>query len=395
MSEAASPAAFAAALAAVLDRVLDPRVAARLERVYAAADRCVAGLRSIDLTALEREEDDGGADLGLWEQVAPTVGQTLAHVSALMQTIDADFPEQGGGEDGIDISMDEEAEIDPAETAKAEEAGFAVRAARKIIQQQVAQLGLGVRNPEIVASRWQLLNLLQASMGRFYGAIGDMVFASAVAFGEVKRAEIVPYHAEMLKESLTLRRAAVDLGRVSGLYLERLKTALLSEMPPLLEQLERNLASFGKTPAYRSLWARDKQQFLVHRNRLRALAASPTSADEIRAAAISFSTFVSSLTTVNQRELLKDHDREVAASCAMRLEQAEQLRQSAPGEAAQLLGEVLRDSWSLYGRDPELDAYLREVKKRGAVSFTAEALAGELSQATQLVARVPLALFSL
>jgi hypothetical protein len=394
VSEAASPAAFAAALAAVLDRVLDPRVAARLERVYGAADRCVAGLRSIDLTALEREEEDGAADLGLWEQVAPTVGQTLSHVSALIQTIDADFPDQGG-DDGIEISVDDDSEIDPAESAKAEEAAFAVRAARKVIQQQVGQLGMGVRNPDIVASRWQLLNLLQASMGRFYGAIGDMVFASAVAFGEVKRAEIVPYHAEMLRESLALRRAAVDLGRVSVLYKERLKTALLSDMPPLLEQLERNLASFSKTPAFRSLWARDKQQFLVHRNRLRTLAAGSQSADEIRAAGISFSDFVVSLAGVNQRVLLKDHDREVAASCAMRLEQAELQRQSAPEQAAQVLGEVLRDAWSLYGRDPELDAYLREVKKRGAASFTAEALAQEIAQATQLVARVPLALFAL
>ena len=397
MSEESAPAAFSAAIEAVLERVLDPSVAQRLERVYTAADRCIAGLRSIDLSALEHEEDDGGADLQLWEQVAPAVGQTLSFVSGLIQTIQADFPETGGGgEDGIDISMDDDADaIDPAEAAKAEEAAYAVRAAGKLLQQQVAALGMGVRNPDVVASRWGLLDLLQASIGRFYGAIGDMVFASAVAFGEVKRGEIVPYHADLLKESLTLRRAAVDLSRVSGLYLERLKGAVLSEMGPLVQKLEADLASFSKTNAYRSLWAKDKQAFLAHRAKLRAIAAEATDADAARAAVEAFAQFAGGLIGVNSRMILKDHDREIAAACAAKLEQAEIARGSRPKDAAMLVAEALREAWSLYGRDGELDTYLRQVKKRGSVSFTAATLAEEIAQASALIARVPVALFQM
>ena len=387
---------FEAAIQAVLERVLDPAIAQRLERVYLGADKCVGGLRTIDLSVLEREDEESGPDLGLWEQVAPAVGQTLGYVSALIQTIQADFPETGGGgEDGIDISLDEESEIDPAEKAKAEESAFAVRAAGKLLQQQVAALGTGVRNPEVVASRWGLLNLLQAAIGRFYGAIGDMVYASAVAYGEVKRSEIVPYHGDLLKESLTLRRAAVDLTRVSGLYLDRLKAAVSSEMPPLLQQLERDLSSFSKTAAYRSLWAEDKQKFLGHRNKLRALAENPSDAETVRASVSEFAAFAQELIKVNARVILRDHDREVAASCVALLEQAEQARGAHPDEAALLVAQVLRDAWSLYGRDAELDGYLRQVKKRGAVSFTPELLAAEIQQVSTLVARVPMALFAM
>ena len=361
-----------------------------------AADKCVGGLRTIDLSVLEREDEESGPDLGLWEQVAPAVGQTLGFVSGLIQTIQADFPETGGGgEDGLDISLDEESEIDPAEKAKTEESAFAVRAAGKLLQQQVAALGTGVRNPEVVASRWGLLNLLQSAIGRFYGAIGDMVYASAVAFGEVRRSEIVPYHGDLLKESLTLRRAAVDLSRVSGLYLDRLKAAVSSEMPPLLLQLERDLASFSKTTAYKSLWAADKQKFLGHRAKLRAVAASPGDAEAVRSVVSEFAAFAHELISVNSRIILRDHDREVAAACAVLLEQAEQARGAHPDEAALLVAQVLRDAWSLYGRDAELDVYLRQVKKRGAVSFTPELLAAEIQQVSALVARVPQALFSM
>ena len=395
VSEAGSPAAFSAALEAVLERVLDPVVAGKLERVYTAADRCVAGLGTIDLSALEGDDEPEGADLGLWEKVAPAVGQTLGFVSTLIRTIQTDYPEQGGGEDGIDISLDDGDEIDPVEKAKSEESAYAVRAAGKSLQQQVAALGMGVRNPEVVASRWELLGLLQSSIGRFYGAIGDMVYASAVAFGEVKRSEIVPYHAERLKESLTLRRAAVDLGRVSGLYLQKLKGAVLSEMGPMLGQFERDLASFSKTPAYRSLWAKDKQTFLGFRSRMHAQSQSVETAEALRQTVEDFTRFAEGLAEVNQRVLVKDHDREMAAECAAKLEQAGQVLPVDPKAAAALVAEVLRCAWSLYGRDPELDAYLRQVKKRGAVRFTTETLAAEIAQASALVARVPVALFQM
>lgn len=396
MSEGSQPAAFTAALDAVLERVLDPAVAQRLERVYTGADRCIAGLRGIDLSALEAESsEEGGADLGLFEQVAPAVGQTLSFVSALIQIIQTDFPENGPGDDGLEINLDEENEIDPAEKAKTEEASFAIRAAAKLLQKQVAQLGMGVRNPEVVASRWGLLNLLQSAIGRFYGAIGDMVYASAVAFGEVKRADIVPFHKDMLNESLTMRRAAVDLGRVTLLYQEKLKAAVLSEMAPLLVQLENNLSAFAKTPAYKTLWAHDKERFLVFRSRFRALATGAPDAEGVRALMADFVAFTAGLINVNNRQILKDHDREVAAACAAKLEQAELMRAHQPSEAAGLVAEVLRDGWELYGRDPELDTYLRQVRKRGAVTFTPETLAEEIAQVTALVARVPIALFSM
>jgi hypothetical protein len=173
---------------------------------------------------------------------------------------------------------------------------------------------------------------------------------------------------------------------------EKLKGALLSEMPPLLAQLEKDLASFSKTTAYKTLWAQDKREMMSHRASLRDVAQAAADAEQIRAAVLAFSGYTGKLGAVNERAILREHDLALATACAARLEEAELVRLTDVGAAAEELVAILRDAWSLYGRDAEFDTYLRKVKKRGNMTFTAETLAEEMEQVQRLISRVPLAL---
>jgi hypothetical protein len=367
-------------------------LAAKLEFVYVAADKCIAKLRAIDSTDFESGEEEG-ADLGLWEQVAPAVGQVFSSINELLGTIREQFPPVGasGLADALDDSLAEMGIGDRVDHNI--QAADSVRKAADLIQTQIGSWGQGLRSPDIVASRWRLLEHLQGGQGRFLQSIGDLVYQSALCLADVKRAEVVPYHGEILKESLALRRALVDLHRVALLYEDKLRQALAREMKPLLDQLERDLLSFSKTAPYRSLWARDKRNLVERRQHLRKMASDPdVIADAVRKEVARFAAYVGTLSSVNGRVMLIEHDREVSARCAVKLEQAQNVRAQSAESAAQLLGEVLGLSWMLYGRDAELDAYLRRVKKRGAVAFTPEELATEIDLVNGLIARVPMAL---
>ena len=115
-------------------------------------------------------------------------------------------------------------------------------------------------------------------------------------------------------------------------------------------------------------------------------------ADAVRNAAIDFAEYTAKLGAVNERAILKDHDLELAGRCSAMLEEAQLLQLTDVGQAAEALVNILKESWALYGRDPEFDTFLRKVKKRGAVSFTAEALQQELETVTLLINRIPLAI---
>lgn len=374
--EASPPQPLVQAVGRVLAAVSDRALAARLEIVFSAADACVARLRAIDLSGFEIEDEEG-ADLGMWNQLAPTIGQTLGYVNELGATVREHFPE---GQDTW------------PEGSREARCAALVRRHAVSLTGLMADFGKGVRNPEIVGSRWALLAHLQGAIGRFNALVGDLVHESASCFMEISRSEVVPHHVALVKESVALRRAMVDLARVAGMYLQKLKLVKQEEAPALLTQLESDLGQFAKTSAHRSLWAQDKRELLQHRALLRSLATQGAGLDAVRQEVSAFHAFVVRLGAVNGRALLVEHDRELAALCAMRLQDADTAQATQPARAAKLVTEVLRDSWSLYGREPEFDAFLRKVKKRGPVTFTAAQLKEEIETLARMVGRIPLAL---
>ena len=84
----------------------------------------------------------------------------------------------------------------------------------------------------------------------------------------------------------------------------------------------------------------------------------PPDASAIRQAVENLARFLDSLSLISRRENLRVHDREQLGAALRALEAARD-RMAQPTRARIALLEALRAAGSLYGRDAQLDAYLR------------------------------------
>ncbi|HEX8704481.1 MAG TPA: hypothetical protein VF815_36960, partial [Myxococcaceae bacterium] len=95
VSAETTPAPIAPRLEQILQTLPDPAFAARLRKVYAAAAQAIARLSDMDLVKYETDSTDtGGADLSLWEEMAPVIRDTVMDVNALLNVIREQFPAQ-------------------------------------------------------------------------------------------------------------------------------------------------------------------------------------------------------------------------------------------------------------------------------------------------------------
>jgi hypothetical protein len=99
---------------------------------------------------------------------------------------------------------------------------------------------------------------------------------------------------------------------------------------------------------------------------------------------------VRSLSSVNQRQLLIAHDREVWAGCGVRLERAMGLGGSDPAGAAKALAEAAASAQSLYGRDARLDAFLRKARKQSLAQLSGPELRAAIETLQSLLAGLEL-----
>jgi hypothetical protein len=147
--------------------------------------------------------------------------------------------------------------------------------------------------------------------------------------------------------------------------------------------------AFGRTGAYRGLRAQDKRHFIESRGKLGPLAAqtSPPK-EEVVAVVEELDALVRSLSAVNQRQVLIINDREVWAACGVRLERAMSLVDSDPATAARLLAEAAAIGQSLYGRDANMDAFLRKARKAPLATLTGPELRSTLENLQGLLANL-------
>ncbi len=348
MSEAAeSP---QASLSARLDEILrshpEPAFAGRLRQVYVATAHAISRLSDLDLVRYETPVVDSSPDLSLWEEMAPVIRDTVMDVNGLLNVIREQLPAQPPGE------------------AHAEPAVAVVQEAMSQIAQGITQLGEAMRNPSVVSDRWTLLAELQRFRARFREQMSNLVFESASTLGEVTRAQVVPGYAAEVKAAVTVRAVTADLGRILNARLKKVSEAEAQDVQWNAQQLQTELDAFGRTAAYRNLRAQDKRHVVEMRAEVGRLAILPNpSRDELVAVVEALHTFVQGLSAVNQRQLLIVHDREVWASCGVRLERALSLVSADFVGAARALAEAAGSAQALYGRESELDAFLRKARK--------------------------------
>lgn len=359
-----------AAVAQVLRQVQDGTFRARLFKVLASATRAISRLRELELSRIEHLADTNeGSDLAMWEEVAPAVGASIGDVNALLQTVHEQFPpgEEQAAEDDFDLAFGPSdgptpsAQMDVPTTL-----GEKTRAAEKAIHSmcdslkfEVGRFGARVRNPSVVADRWNLLVDLQEFRGKCRAAIGELVFQSCNVFIDVDRPSVVPEYAADLSDGLAVRKAWITLTRAVGPLNARLQIAGIEQQRPLLLAVQRELDHFRSSRGHFFLRAGDKQFVIAFARDLHECFERKLFGRHAQQLVEGFAKFLDSMAIINRREILMNHDREGFAECGTLLEQAGlNLGVGEPGKAMGKLTQALAVAERLYGRDRFLDDYL-------------------------------------
>ncbi|MDC0710766.1 hypothetical protein POL68_19980 [Stigmatella sp. ncwal1] len=354
--------ALPARLEALLDGLTDRHLSDRMEHVYRAAALAIDRLGHLNIVKYEPTSvEPDGADLSLWETMAPAIGETLMGVNHLISVIREKFPA-----DERAVDADKGWRPPPASTDErlAQEVESLLQASAVRLARRVADLGERVRRPEVVSDRWGLMTELQTFRLDFRSRIGDLVYLTAAAFEDVRREDVVPGHTHQVNAAVALRGATMDLRRSLQGRLERVAKAPPEGLPTLARQLEDSLGAFSTMPASLTLRTRDKQQVVELRAQLREAGSHPLLEAEalprlIHPLLAMLERVAEELTT----QLLTAHDRAVWASCGARLEQVSMhLALGSPG-AERVLVEALERAGALYGRSAAFDTFLRKHRR--------------------------------
>ncbi|MFL5345355.1 MAG: hypothetical protein ACJ8AT_11205 [Hyalangium sp.] len=350
-------------LQALLDALTDRHLAERLEHVYGAAAVAIDQLSHLNIVKYEptTAEQPDGADLSLWETMAPALRDTLVDVNHLIAVIREQFPapERSAGADSgwrpPPASADER-------LSQEVEAVFQKSAER--LARRVAELGERVRRPEVVSDRWELMTELQTFRLDFRSRMGELVYLTASAFEDVRREEVIPGYGLQMSAAAALRAALADLRRSLQSKLERLPRTAPEAMPGFARQLAESLASFATMPATLTLRTRDKRLLVELRENLQRLAAStPLEGEAVLNRVQPSLTELDRVTDELTTQVLTGHDRAVWSSCGARLEQVSMHMDLGSPGAERVLLEALERASELYGRSATFDAFLRKNRR--------------------------------
>ncbi len=377
-----------ARLQSLLERLTWRELAERLERVYRAAALAIDRLGHLNIvkyepTTLEQTE---GADLSLWETMAPAIRDTVVDVNALVSAVREAFPPPA------EAPRTEAWEPPPASADErlAQEVEAVLNACAERLSKRVADLGQRVRRPEVVSDPWALMAELQAFRADFRSQMGDLVYLTAAAFADVQREQVVPGYQAEVSSAVALRGSVADLRRSLLAKLEKAASAPPRELPLHARRLEETLAAFAAMPASLTMKTRDKRQLVELREHLRALASQPElSAPELRARVEPFLGELGRMGAELTQRLLTAHDRAVWTACGARLEQASlHLFLGSPG-AARVVREAVMAATALQGRAPAFDAFLRKVRMAPEQSFEDAELRETLELFRERLAALP------
>ena len=362
--------------------------ASRLNQVCHGAASTLARLTDLDLLQYESPVTTDSLDLSTWEEMAPVVAATLRDVNAFIDLVRTQIAAQPAVSSSGLASLVEDAVLDDAARAQLERV---LESAASQLFEQVQTLGVKVRDPGVVADRWNLLAEVQASRTRFREHIGTLVFDLVAPFADVERSEVVPGLADEVAGAVAVRAAVADLRRVLDSRASKLRQASAEDVQWHAQHLESEMDAFGRTAPYRSLRAQDKRRLIEYRHEVRAMAALPLPAKaDVMEVCQRVLELVKSLAVVNQRSLLRRHDHEVWARSGVKLEQAEALLSIDRRAAAVALAEAAELSAGLYGRSEPLDDFLRRARKQSLSLVAADEVGPVVEEFRGLLAGLPL-----
>ncbi len=372
----------------LLENLTDRQLAGRLEAVYRAAALAIERLGHLAIVRYEPTTVGAstGADLSLWETMAPAIRDTVVDVNRLVDAIRQAFPPPQK------VEADGDWRPPPASSDErlAEEVEAVLHACAERLARRVTELGERIRRPEVVSDGWALMGELQAFRADFRAQIGDLVYLTAAAFEDVRREEVVPGHTAQVAAAVALRDAAADLRRSLAAKLERAVRAEPTALPALARQLEDSLAAFATLKASVLLRMADKRTLVELRGRLREAGARPQlTAAEVTALVEPFLAVLEGLSEGLTRDTLGAHDRAIWSACRARLEQAAMhLELGSPG-AERILSESLTAAGALYGRDGAFDTFLRKARAASDESLEEAQVRETLERFRERLAALP------
>ena len=361
------PKTVEARLRQVVDRLPAPPLRPRVARLLEAASEAIGLLGDLQLVPLGDPSSGAPQNLAAWEELAPVMAQTVSSVNHLLLVCADAFPPppQTDSLDSIDFAFGPSTGETPpfAEIlldGPEEEISSITQAVSSGLRGDVARLGERLKNPSVVADPWNLVSDVLEFRGRLRAGIGELIFQIAcTTLPSAERAEIVPGYAQELAATILLRQAATNLGFLFRGHAKRVATSSEERLPAALQDAVRDVTGFSRTRALRALRTADLRIFLEARGKLVSVAGSaePSSRGG-RDVVENLARFFDSLSVISRRENLRVHDRAPIAAVG-RLLEAAQAAKADPATAREVLCKAITAAGALYGRDLQVDAYLR------------------------------------
>ena len=365
----------------------------RVTLLLLASAEAIVKLAELELVRHEVDSEEGGHTLMLWEELAPVMSSTVEHVNEVINGATAQFPPPPEDESVDDL----DAAFGPANAQpKEEEAprGLAEQIASLVasvcsgMRRDVTRLGDRLRNPTVMSDPWMLIQDLLEFRGRVRLALGELIYQVCTFVAEVERASVIPGYRIELENSLLVRQATTNLSFLFRGHARRIGAAAEDRIAANVQDALKDLHAFSRTRALPQLRTSDKRIFLETRATLYKLSRkSPPPVREIRQAVENMARFLDSMSVVSRRENLRLHDRAQLARAGRHLEAA-QVNLGTPQVAIGELGDAVRAAAQLYGRDAQLDAYLRAQRHFPADWLTEREMALEIARVSDLLGQV-------
>ena len=337
----------------------------RVVRLLLASAAAVLKLADLDLVRHEADEEQGGHTLALWEELAPVMGSTVSLVNDGIAQATAEFPPPpevdpvDNLDDAFGPAKAEDEPFDEGPQSTELEIAKLVAAVCSGMRRDVARLGERLRTPQVVSEPWMLISDLLEFRGRVRAALGELIYQVCSFVAEVDRQDVVPGYAADLETGIIVRQATSNLAFLFRGHTKRIGAASDDRITAALHDALKDLHAYSRTRALPCLRTSDKRIFLETRATLyQLLKDTPTKSREIKNAVENLARFLDSMSVVSRRENLRLHDRAQLANAGRHLEAA-QFNLSMPEVARAELAEAVHAAGRLYGRDVQLDAYLR------------------------------------
>jgi hypothetical protein len=340
----------------------------RVTRLLLASAEGILKLAELELVRHEVDEEEGGHTLALWEELAPVMGQTVQHVNEIIAIAQENFPAPPEKDpvDNLDDAFGPAPQEEEAAAATEEELFTVEEEIAKLVsavtsgmRRDVARLGERLRNPTIVSDPWNLISDLLEFRGRVRAGLGELIFQVCTFVAEVDRTDVVPGYEGDLESGIMVRQATTNLAFLYRGHTKRIAAANDERILPALQDALKDLHAFSRTRALPVLRTSDKRIFLETRAQLYHLVkTTPPRTREIKNAVENLARFLDSMSVVSRRENLRLHDRAQLAMAGRHLEAA-QAAADDPEVARRELADAVSAASALYGRDVQLDAYLR------------------------------------